>query len=126
MTDMATPSKKPLSIKEIRKMKDEKRKSEIDKLRIYNISRLQTVNIQIYGKNSKLVPHQQSIRIAPGRHVDLPVSRLIAEQIVNLKKTGFISTVKVDTTTKVAENTEILLSIPAEVKPNKIKTKNIK
>jgi hypothetical protein len=126
MTDMATPSKKPLSIKEIRKMKDEKRKSEIDKLRIYNISRLQTVNIQIYGKNSKLVPHQQSIRIAPGRHVDLPVSRLIAEQIVNLKKTGFIRTVKVDTTTKITENTETLLSIPTEVKPNKIKAKNTK
>ena len=126
MTDMATPSKKPLSIKEIRKMKDDKRKSETDKLRIYNIAKLQTVNIQLYGKNSKLVPYQQSIQIAPGRHVDLPISRLIQEQIVNLKKTGFIRTVKIDTTVKISENDNILLNISTEIKPNKIKTKNTK
>ena len=123
MTDMATPSKNPLSIREIRRIKDNKRKSEVEKLRIYNITKLQTVNIQMYGKSSKLVPYQQSIQIAPGKNVDLPVSRLMMEQITNLKRSGFIRTVKIDSKTKaINDNKEFLSNIPSEVKPNKLKS----
>ncbi len=123
MTDMAESSKKPLSIRDIRRLKDEKRKIEADKLRIYNVTKLQTVNVQLYGKSSKLVPFQQSIQIAPGRHVDLPISRLIKEQISNLKKSGFIRTVKIDTNVNVNNNDKLLKGIPEDIKPNKIKTK---
>jgi hypothetical protein len=122
MTDMATPSKKPLSIKEIRRIKDSKRKSEVDKIRIYNITKLQTINIQIYGKSSRLVPYQQSIQIAPGRHADLPVSRLMNEQITNLKKSGFIKTIKIDSTVIVSD-VEVISKLPIEIKPNKLKSK---
>lgn len=122
MTDIATPSKKPLSIKEIRRLKDSKRKMEVEKLRIYNITKLQTINIQLYGKTSKLVPFQQSIQIAPGRYADLPVSRLINEQVANLKKSGFIKTVKVDSTIAV-KDVEVIAKLSTEVKPNKLKTK---
>lgn len=120
MTDMATPSKKPLSIKEIRKIKDNRRKTELNKLRIYNISKLQVINIQMYGKNSKLVPYQQSIQIAPGKHVDLPASRLISEQIDNLRKSGFITTMKVDSSKQIASS-DLLSQISKTVKPNKLK-----
>lgn len=120
---MATPSKNPLSIRDIRKMKDLKRKSEVDKIRIYNITKLQMVNIQMYGKTSKLVSYQQSIQIPPGRSADLPEARLIPEQITNLKRTGFIRTVKIDSKTDMKENTEILFNISVEIKPNKIKIK---
>ena len=117
---MATPSKKPLSIKEIRKIKDNRRKTELNKLRIYNISKLQVINIQMYGKNSKLVPYQQSIQIAPGKHVDLPTSRLISEQIDNLRKSGFITTMKVDSSKQIASS-DLLSQISKTVKPNKLK-----
>jgi hypothetical protein len=124
---MATPTKNPLSIKDIRRIKSEKRQLEVEKLRIYNIARLQTVNIQIYGKASKLVPYQQSIQIAPGRHVDIPVSRLINEQITNLRKSGFIRTMKIDSKLKdIDDNQEALSNVPDKIKPNKIKSKNTK
>jgi hypothetical protein len=127
MTDMATPTKNPLSIREIRKIKNDKRQLEVDKLRIYNITRLQTINIQMYGKTSRLVPYQQSIQIAPGRHVDIPTSRLMNEQITNLRRSGFIRTVKVNSKDQKIElkndsdNKEALSNIPDKVKPNKLK-----
>jgi ribosomal protein S8 len=74
----------------------------------------------MYGKNSKLVPYQQSIQIAPGKHVDLPASRLISEQIDNLRKSGFITTMKVDSSKQIASS-DLLSQISKTVKPNKLK-----
>ena len=95
MTDFAKPSNNPKSIRQIQAEKKRLRDSDNNKLRIYNKSKLQPVSIQLYGKNSNLVMHQQTIYIAAGKHADLPYNRLIKEQIDNLKKRGYIRTVRV-------------------------------
>jgi hypothetical protein len=97
MPNMSQPSDKPRTVRDIRAEKERKRGKLNNKIRIYNISKLQQISIQLYGANSKLVRYQQAIHIAPGRHADLPSDRLISAQIDNLKKQGFISTHKIDT-----------------------------
>lgn len=96
MTDAPKPSLKPKTVRDIRAEKELKRNKLKHKIRIYNITKSQPIPIQLYGTASKLVKHQQQIHIAPGRHADLPVERVIPEQIENLKKGGFISTHKIN------------------------------
>jgi hypothetical protein len=95
MTSLSTPSPKPLTIRDIQNEKKKKRDQLEDKVKIHNVTKSQPVSLQLYGKSSKLVMYQQAIHIAPGRSVDLPKSRLIPEQIENLKKRGFIKVYRI-------------------------------
>jgi len=88
---------RPRTIKEIQAEKKKQREAEQNKIRIVNLRRDQMVPIQLLGKSSKLVPYQTSIQIGPGKHADLPSSRIIPEQLDNLRKRGFIRYYKVGT-----------------------------
>jgi hypothetical protein len=94
MTSLSSPSKKPLTVKEIQGEKKKKRDLLEDKVTIHNVSK-QQITLQLYGKNSKLVRYQQSIHMISGKSVSLPKSRLIPEQIENLKKRGFIKVYRI-------------------------------
>jgi len=86
---------RPLTIREIQAIKKQKRESEQDKVRIKNLTRLQNIPIQIYGKNSKDAINQLSIQVGPGKSVDLPKYRLIEHQIENLRKRKMISITRI-------------------------------
>jgi len=76
-------------------IKKEKREKEQDKVRIKNITKLQNIPLQLYGKNSRNAVNQLCIQIGPNKSVDLPVNRLIADQIKNLKKRKMITVIRV-------------------------------
>lgn len=86
---------RPLTIREIQAIKKQKRESEQDKVRIRNLTRLQNIPLQIYGKNSKDAINQLSIQVGPGKSVDLPKYRLMEHQIENLRKKKLISVTRV-------------------------------
>lgn len=116
MTTMAKPSNRPHTMSEIRNEKKRKRDEIVDKIRVYNISRIQPVQIQLYGNNSKLVMFQQCIQLGPGKHVDVPRARVIQDQIDNLKRRGLIRVAKMNgnnNALKIADriNQEKLLNI---------------
>lgn len=95
---------RPLTIRELQAIKKQKRESEQDKVRIRNLTRLQNIPIQIYGKNSKDAINQLSIQVGPGKSVDLPKYRLIENQIENLRKRKMISITRLGITNSSIDN----------------------
>lgn len=86
---------RPLTVREIQDNKRRKREAEQNKIKIRNITRMQMVPLQLYGKNSKDAINQITVMVGPGKSVDLPEYRLIKGQIDNLRKKKSISTTRV-------------------------------
>jgi hypothetical protein len=82
--------KRPLTVKETQAEKQRLRDLEKNKVKLVNPSKWQTINVQLYGKNSKSSSNQITIQLYPGKSVELPEYRLIKSQIDNLRKKGAI------------------------------------
>ena len=82
---------RPLTIREIQAQKELKRKEETDKVTIFNQSHNQTVSVQVTAKEDKSAVYQSTILIGPKKSASIPRSRLLSDQIANLKARGLIT-----------------------------------
>lgn len=87
---MAT-TERPLTIREIQAQKEQKRLDEKDKVTIFNLSHNQTVTIQVTAKEDKSAVFQSTVQLGPKKSVAIPRSRLLIEQLNNLKARGLIA-----------------------------------
>lgn len=117
---MTTTKHRPLTVREIQELKKQKRDAEQNKVRVRNVTRLQPVPLQLYGKESKDAVNQITIHIGPGKSVDLPEYRLIPGQIINLRKKKMISTTRVGPGGKDFKDSNYRQFLPAAKKAQKV------
>ena len=86
---------RPLTVREIQDNKRKKREAEQNKVRVRNLTRLQLVPLQLYGKDSKSAINQITVWVGPGKSVDLPEYRLNKGQIDNLRKRKQLTVTKI-------------------------------
>jgi len=117
---MVQQKDRPLTVRELQAQKKQKREAEQNKIRIRNVTKLQPVPLQLYGKESKAAVNQITIHIGPGKSVDLPEYRLIPGQIINLRKKKLISTTKMGASGKTFKDTDYKQFLPAAKKAQKV------
>lgn len=87
---MMDKNKRPLTQREIRKLKSEKKKTEY--VTIYNKNRKRPISIQLKSPpNVDWYTGEQTTNIPPGKTERFPAHRLYPEQVINHEKAGRIS-----------------------------------
>jgi hypothetical protein len=87
---MATKEDRPLTQREIRKAKQEKRRGEEKAVIVHNISK-QTIPLQLAPPSGvDFYAGEQTISLFRGKSTKLPFSRARMEQLTNLQKAGKI------------------------------------